>query len=145
MNPFYPHLQLPWSLRSLDAKTLDRVTINLEHSVAFASPDTMGRHVSDIMSIPMVYAVLSEAEFVFQKCLSLAVQDEFLISVSQEALQGDGTTFIRFIDSPLIKAAKIGRPNDFTVFHYRLVLQNECIDVVCCKVPEVSLKHLREI
>lgn len=51
---------------------------------------------------------------------------------------------MRFLDSPKLRAAKIGRPEDFTVFHYRLVFQDESIDVICCKVPEISLSHMRE-
>lgn len=52
--------------------------------------------------------------------------------------------FVRYLSSPQIDAARIGRPDGFSVFHYRLIFQNEILDVLCRQVPEVAIRHLRE-
>jgi hypothetical protein len=144
MSSFCQHLQLPWTLRSLDAHSLDRVAIQVCFEVSIPGPPIIGRHGSDILSYPMVYSTVTEAEFVFKRCLSLTVREEMLVSISEKTPEGEGKTFVRLLSSPQIDAARLGRPDGFSVFHYRLNFQNEIIDVVCSKVPEVTVKNLRE-
>ena len=74
----------------------------------------------------------------------MTVRDEVLVSLSEKTPKGEGQTFVRFLSSPQIDAAHLGRPDGFSVFHYRLIFQNEIIDVVCSKVPEVVVRHLRK-
>jgi hypothetical protein len=144
MSSFCPHLQLPWRLRLLDAHSLERVAIQVSFDVSIPSPPIIGRHGSDICSYPTVYSAISEADFVFRRCLSVTIRDEMLVSISEKTLDGEGSTFVRFLSSPQIDAARLGRPNGFSVFHYRLNFQNEIIDVVCSEVPEVIVRHLRK-
>ena len=144
MSSFCPELQLPWTLKLLDAHSLDRVAVHVSFDVEVSNPPIIGRHGSDIRSYPTIYSTISEADFVFRNCLSVTVRDELLVSISEKTLDGEGSTFIRFLSSPQIDAARLGRPDGFSVFHYRLNFQNEIIDVVCSKVPEVIVRHLRE-
>lgn len=144
MNSFCPDLQLPWILRLLDTRSLERVTVQVGFAVGIPGPPIVGRHGSDICSYPTLYSTISEADFIFRQCLSVTVRDEMLVSISEEALVGEGTTFVRFLSSPQIEAARQGRPDGFPVFHYRLNFQNEIVDVICSKVPEVVVRHLRK-
>lgn len=144
MNPFCPQLQLPWSLRSFDAHNLERVTVKVAFEVAVPGPSVIGRHVNDIQSYPQTYSTVSEAEFVFRQCLSVTIREEMLVSITEESPKGEGETFVRYLSSPQIDAARIGRPDGFSVFHYRLIFQNEILDVLCRQVPEVAIRHLRE-
>jgi hypothetical protein len=144
MSSFCPELQLPWTLKLLDAHNLERVAVQVCFNGRNASLPIIGRHGSDIRSYPTIYSTISEADFVFRNCLSVTVRDELLVSISEKTLDGEGSTFIRFLSSPQIDAARLGRPDGFSVFHYRLNFQNEIIDVVCSKVPEVIVRHLRE-
>jgi transposase len=104
----------------------------------------MGRHVNDIMSYPKTSITISEAKFVFRRCVSFAVLDEVHHSISEKALKGDGKTFMRFMSSPQIEAARQGRPDDFRTLHYRLNFQDEIIDVVCSEAPKIELKQMLE-
>jgi hypothetical protein len=144
MSSFCPHLQLPWTLRSLDAHSLDRVTVKVCVEGRISGPKTIGRHGSDILSYPEVYSTVTEAEFVFRRCLSVTVRDEMLVSISEKTPEGEGQTFVRFLNSPQIDEARLGRPDGFSVFHYRLIFQNEVIDAVCHQVPDVIVRHMRE-
>ncbi len=144
MSEFCPHLQLPWSLISFDAKSLDCVTIRTAFSAADGAPDALGRLVSDVMSYPQTRTIVSEASFVFRRCLSFTVQEEMLHSVSEEEMEGEGETFVRFLHSPRIDAARVGRSDSFRAYHYRLVFQGEILDILCCEPPEITLKQMRE-
>ena len=144
MNSFCPHLQLPWTLRSLDAHSLERVAVQVCFEISVPGPPIVGRHVSDISSYPKVNLTISEAEFVFRQCLSVTVRDEMLVSISEKTPEGEGKTFLRFLSSPQIDAALLGRSDNFSIFHYRLIFQNEIIDVVCSELPEAVVRHLRE-
>lgn len=141
MSAFCPDLQLPWSLQSIEAQNLDCVTIRVRHAVRSPAPESMGKHVSDIMSQPDICTIITEAEFVFRQCLSVLVQDEMFASISEDRNIGEGVTFLRFLDSTLINAARLSQVDDSPLFHYRLSFQDEIIDVVCGKVPNVTLKH----
>ena len=118
----------------LDARSLERVAVRVSFDVSIPSPRIIGRHGSDIRSYPTVYSTISEADFVFRRCLSVTVRDEMLVSISEKTPDGEGSTFVRFLSSPQIDAARLGRPDGFSVFHYRLNFQNEIIDVVCSEV-----------
>jgi hypothetical protein len=142
MSSFCPELQRPWTLELLDAHSLDRVAVHVSFDVEVSNPPIIGRHGSDIRSYPTVYSTISEADFVFRQCLSVTIRDEMLVSISEEAQGGEGTTFVGFLSSPQIDAARLGRPDGFSAFHYRLNFPNEIIDVVCSKVPEVTVRHL---
>ena len=144
MNPFCPELQLPWTVRSIEARSLQRVVVHAEFSVGVPPPTPLGRHVADITSYPKTYDVIAEAEFVFIECLSVTMRDEMLVSLTEKIDGGEGETFVRFLASPQIEAARLGRPDGCSIFHYRILTQNEIVDVVCCKVPEVLVRHMRE-
>ena len=141
MNSFCPQLQLPWSLRSLEARNLARVAINVAYCQQVPVSTDLGCHISEIASYPKISTTVAEAEFVFLRCLSVTVREEMLVSISEKTPEGEGQTFLRFLSSPQIDAARLGRPEGLPLFHYRLIFQDEIIDVVCSEVAEVDFKH----
>lgn len=94
------------------------------------------------MSYPEITATDVEAEFVFRNCISITIRGEMFASISEEAISGDGTTFMRFPASKQIEEARVGLPDSTSVYHYRLVFLGELIDILCCKAPEVNVRGL---
>jgi len=137
--PFCPDLQLDWSLKRVEFHHLHEVKVVVGSGQRDARPDTMGRDVSDVLAYPEIYTKLVEAEFLFKKCLLFKVVDEIAAStVDRNEAEGEGRTFVRFLSSELLSHYKGVPALQGSLFHYRLVFQDEILDFVCTETPVIK-------
>jgi hypothetical protein len=137
---FCPELQLPWSLVSLEMRDLREVLIRVVASTQLGFPNPVGRTTRDVMSWPAVWSEMASANFTFSQVLMVAVSDEFA-GLSEDGDLYEGERFRRYSKSLLLRQCEAARPGaENTLLHYRLVFQNEFVDVVCTTPPEVELR-----
>jgi hypothetical protein len=137
---FCPELQLPWHLVSLTMRDLSAVSIHVAASAQLGFPDPAGRTTRDVMSWPAIWSEMVSATFSFSHVLMVALSEEF-VDLSETGDVYEGDRFRRYSRSLLIRRFAAARPGaEDTVLHYRLVFQNEFIDVLCTAAPDVTLR-----
>jgi hypothetical protein len=137
---FVPELQLSWSLESLGVTVPTEVVIKVSASEPLRSPDPMGRQVRDVLSWPVTFVEHAATEFRFSGVLIVRLSDEYA-GVTREDDVYEGHTFRRYSQSELLREGRDARPADETpVLHYQLVFQDEQVDVVCTKPPQILLR-----
>lgn len=145
MTEFCPDLQLPWTFKSLQALSLDKLQIKVGFSLKEAGPHPMGRHVSDISSYPQIWVEWIEVEFAFSEIVWFEIRDDRSASLAIDDCS-NGKTFWRFIDSRLLALQRPNWPEvpALPLYHYRLVCADRLIDVVTRTIPVIVKRTFRD-
>lgn len=134
---FCPELQGNWHLESIRLVELGEIKVVVKEIMVHDTPSPLGRHGSDVLSYPSIYAESNVTEFVFLDCVYFNVRDD-LAPAYAENDAGEGRTFQRLLKSELVE---LHASNEIRkVVHYRLACRNEVIDVVCHKPPMITRK-----
>lgn len=138
---FAPELQLEWSLVELRMPSAAEATVRVEACERVAPPGPLGRQAHDVLSWPDVWTCHADGEFRFTKVLIVSTAEEFAAS-NQADGDWEGNTFRRYSRSTFMDSGREARPgSEHSVLHYRLVFQNEVLDVVCTTPPNVTLRR----
>lgn len=144
MTDFCPELQLPWTLVRIEIPRADALTVHARALYSEGGPNIIGRHVLDISSYPRIESAMVDAKFEFED----VYWSEFRKRSAAALFEAEVTamqTFYRFLRSSLIELQTRGFVGNCPNFmHYRLVLGESLLDVVCRKRPLVTKIPFRE-
>ena len=137
---FCPELQLAWRLVSLNMRHMSDVSVDVATSANGGYPDPMGRTTRDVLSWPTIWSEIASATFTFSGVIFVSASEEFA-GPSEDGDTFEGRYFRRYTESFLLRQCQAARPGaEDKLLHYRLVFQDESIDVVCTKPPDVTFR-----
>jgi len=134
---FCPELQIDWSLKSISFNAFQSINVTLVSMEQQEKPDPAHRHGKDVMSWPDFYVEKTKTEFIFNKCNYFNIRDDLSPGLS-ESDEGQGKTFLRLLRSELLTLNQNRAIEG--LFHYRIITDNEIIDVLCFEAPVIIRK-----
>jgi hypothetical protein len=142
-NDFCPELQLPCILDSVEIRGEQKITVKTFRCEQCDYPSPIGKKVAEVTSYPAIFEQLEAVDFIFEEYFYFNIREEQAPAISSDE-NGEGKTFQRLLDSKLIELHKESyvalKKQWNSIRHYRLILQDQILDVVTTKPPTVIRK-----
>jgi len=132
---FCPELQLDWILGKVSFDSLSCIKIKLYEVISVEKPSIISRHISDINSYPGIVEIKNKTNFNFHNNVYFNIRDDSAPGYSEED-NGEGKTFQRLLKSELLSLHE-DRATGSNLIHYRIICQNEIIDIISSETPEI--------
>jgi hypothetical protein len=137
----FPRLQQLLDLVDIRWNRRHELLVTVRHAVGSVKTEIVGRHVTDIMSAPIISAESETFEVLFPRYFTYMVSDELCFPPDDNEIF-EGSSFRHFQKSRFLDFIERSTYSDDVrpspLFHYGIYCQNDIVDIITAEPPQIS-------